>query len=67
MLDKQHEECGVIGVFRPEGRAAEWVHRGLHALQHRGQEGAGIVSIEADGEFHARRGFGLGARSAAAR
>jgi amidophosphoribosyltransferase len=37
-----HEECGVFGVFNL-GNAAELTYYGLHALQHRGQEGAGIV------------------------
>jgi amidophosphoribosyltransferase len=41
--DKFHEECGVVGVFNhPE--AANLTYLGLHALQHRGQEGAGICS-----------------------
>lgn len=37
-----HEECGVFGVFNIHD-AAELTYYGLHALQHRGQEGAGIV------------------------
>ncbi|MEM0989758.1 MAG: amidophosphoribosyltransferase [Pseudomonadota bacterium] len=41
--DKLKEECGVYGVFGIEG-AAKYVALGLHALQHRGQEAAGIVS-----------------------
>ncbi len=41
--DKFRDECGVFGVFRhPE--AANLTYLGLHALQHRGQESAGIVS-----------------------
>ena len=41
--DKFHDECGVVGVFgHPE--AANLTYLGLHALQHRGQEGAGICS-----------------------
>jgi amidophosphoribosyltransferase len=43
MHDKFHDECGVVGVFgHPE--AANLVYLGLYALQHRGQESAGIVS-----------------------
>jgi amidophosphoribosyltransferase len=39
--DKFHDECGVCGIFNhPE--ASNLVYLGLHALQHRGQEGAGI-------------------------
>jgi len=41
--DKFHDECGVFGVYgHPE--AANLTYLGLHALQHRGQEGAGICS-----------------------
>jgi amidophosphoribosyltransferase len=42
-FDKFHEECGIVGVYgHPE--AANLTYLGLHALQHRGQEGAGICS-----------------------
>lgn len=45
LLDKLHEECGVFGVFgHPE--AANLTYLGLYALQHRGQEGAGICSSD---------------------
>jgi amidophosphoribosyltransferase len=55
--DKLREECGVFGVFGHPDAAALTV-LGLHALQHRGQEAAGIVSY--DGEaFHAERHIGL--------
>ena len=48
--DKLHEECGVFGIFGSPD-AATLTTLGLHALQHRGQEGAGIVTF--DGEsFH---------------
>ena len=40
--EKPHEKCGVVAVFGVE-RAAETLYNGLFALQHRGQEGAGIV------------------------
>jgi amidophosphoribosyltransferase len=43
LFDRElHEECGVFGVFNIHD-AAELSYYGLHALQHRGQEGAGIV------------------------
>lgn len=43
MFDKFHEECGVFGIFgHPD--AANMTYLGLYALQHRGQEAAGIVS-----------------------
>ncbi len=56
--DHLHEECGVFGVFGGEGQAAPLVALGLHALQHRGQEAAGIISF-ADGQFHCHRALGL--------
>ena len=55
--DRLREECGVFGVFgHPE--AAAITALGLHALQHRGQEGAGIVSYDG-AQFHAERRIGL--------
>ena len=59
--DKLHEECGVFGVFGAEaGDASALVALGLHALQHRGQEAAGIVSYDADsGQFYNERRIGL--------
>jgi amidophosphoribosyltransferase len=56
--DKFHEECGVFGVWNAKDAAA-LTALGLHALQHRGQEAAGIVSLSAAGTFHAHRGRGL--------
>ena len=47
-FDHPHEECGVIGVFTPEGEASRLAFFGLFALQHRGQESAGIAA--ANGE-----------------
>ncbi|MBV8938723.1 MAG: amidophosphoribosyltransferase [Alphaproteobacteria bacterium] len=55
--DSLHEECGVFGVYgAPE--AAARVALGLHALQHRGQEAAGIVSFEGN-QCYAHRAIGL--------
>ena len=54
--DRLREECGVFAVFGHPAAAA-LTALGLHALQHRGQEGAGIVSY--DGQFHAERHLGL--------
>ncbi len=55
--DKLHEECGVFGVFNNKD-AATLTALGLHALQHRGQEAAGIVTT--DGElFYAHKALGL--------
>ena len=45
MLDKFKDECGVFGIFgHPE--AANMTYLGLYALQHRGQESAGIASSD---------------------
>ena len=45
MFDKLHEECGVFAIHgHPE--AANLAYLGLHALQHRGQESAGIASTD---------------------
>ena len=43
--DKFHDECGVVAIFaHPE--AEKLAYLGLHALQHRGQESAGIVTSD---------------------
>ncbi len=56
-LDKLREECGIFGVSNHEDAAA-LVTLGLHALQHRGQEGCGIVSY--DGKtYHSEKRQGL--------
>ena len=55
--DKPHEECGVFGIFGADEGAALCV-LGLHALQHRGQEAAGIVSFDGE-QFHSHRAMGL--------
>jgi amidophosphoribosyltransferase len=55
--DRLREECGVFGVFgHPD--AAAITALGLHALQHRGQEAAGIVSYDGK-RFHSERRMGL--------
>ena len=48
--DKLHEECGVFGVWSEDNiNAAQWIYFGLVALQHRGQESAGIVVCDTKG------------------
>lgn len=54
--DKLHEECGIFGIYGADEAAAH-VALGLHALQHRGQEAAGIVSYDGR-QFHNHRGLG---------
>src|SRR3954467_2524339 len=55
--DRLHEECGVFGIYgHPD--AAAITALGLHALQHRGQEAAGIVSFDGK-RFHTERALGL--------
>ena len=54
--EKPHENCGIVGVYgHPE--AAKIAYLALHALQHRGQEGSGIVSSDGKNVF---RHVGLG-------
>lgn len=55
--DKFHDECGVFGIYKhPE--AANLAYLGLHALQHRGQEGAGICSSDGN-QLHVEKSMGL--------
>ncbi len=55
--DRFHDHCGVFGVYGHE-EAAKLTYLGLYALQHRGQESAGIVSSDG-AELHAHRAMGL--------
>jgi amidophosphoribosyltransferase len=57
VLDKLKEECGIFGVFG-HAQAAHLTELGLFALQHRGQEAAGIVSTDGT-ELYQVRGIGL--------
>jgi len=54
--DRFHDECGVFGVFGHE-EASKLTYLGLYALQHRGQESAGIVSSDGT-ELHLHRAMG---------
>jgi amidophosphoribosyltransferase len=56
--DRPREECGVLGLSGVE-RASEMAFLGLYALQHRGQEAAGIVSMDDDGQARMHKGLGL--------
>ncbi len=55
--DKFHDECGVFGIYG-HSDAAALTALGLHALQHRGQEAAGIVTFDGD-QFFIERHIGL--------
>ena len=55
--DKFHEECGVFGVLGRQD-AANLVYLGLYALQHRGQESAGIASVTDDGRIISEKEMG---------
>jgi amidophosphoribosyltransferase len=56
MFDKFHEECGVVAVYgHPE--ASNVAYLGLYALQHRGQESAGICTAEGD-VIHCHKSMG---------
>ena len=55
--DKLREECGIFGVSNHED-ASTLVALGLHALQHRGQEGCGIVSFDGK-NYHSEKRHGL--------
>lgn len=53
-----HHECGVFGIYGVAD-AANLTYYGLHALQHRGQQGCGIVAVNDNGELKRVKGDGL--------
>jgi len=56
--DKPKEECGVFGIYAPDQEVARLTYYGLYALQHRGQESAGIAA--SDGRsINVHKGMGL--------
>jgi amidophosphoribosyltransferase len=55
--DHFHDQCGIFGIFG-HGEAANLAYLGLHALQHRGQESAGIVSSDS-ARLYVEKGMGL--------
>ena len=57
-MAKLHEECGVFGIYDPEGNPAATTYYGLVALQHRGQEGCGIA-VNRDREIYHYKDCGL--------
>ena len=56
--DKPEEACGVFGVYAPTEAVATLTYFGLYALQHRGQESAGIAAFD-KGKVHQHKGMGL--------
>ena len=58
ILSGLHEECGVFGAWGVH-RAADVTYFGLQALQHRGQEGCGIVAADEGGTLRRVKGLGL--------
>jgi amidophosphoribosyltransferase len=56
--DGPRDECGVFGVYAPDSDVPRLAYFGLYALQHRGQESAGIATAE-DGHIMAVRDLGL--------
>lgn len=58
-MNEVHEECGVFGIISPKKTNLSLVaYYGLYALQHRGQESAGIV-VETGGGFYSHKDIGL--------
>lgn len=58
LADKPHEECGVFGIYAPGREVARLSFFGLFALQHRGQESAGIVTCDGQ-RAYVHKGMGL--------
>ncbi|KYC40042.1 amidophosphoribosyltransferase [Scytonema hofmannii PCC 7110] len=56
--DKPEEACGVFGIYAPEQDVAKLAYFGLYALQHRGQESAGIATFEGE-RVHLHKDMGL--------
>src|SRR5437868_13280398 len=57
--DGPRDECGVFGVYAPGSDVARLSYFGLYALQHRGQESAGIATADEDGHIMTVRDLGL--------
>ena len=58
MDDKPREECGVFGIYAPGRDVARLTFFGLYALQHRGQESAGIATSDGS-RAYTHKGMGL--------
>ncbi len=62
ILTNQKKSCGVFGIYAPEEDVAKLTYFGLYALQHRGQESAGIATFEGT-QVHLAQRYGLGVSS----
>ncbi len=60
--DKPQEACAVFGIYAPGETVATLAYFGLYALQHRGQESAGIATYDERGQFHLHKNMGLVSR-----
>jgi len=60
LIDKFHDECGVVGVYSPDKtkNISSYLYYGLFALQHRGQESAGIA-VNRNGKINIHKNVGL--------
>jgi len=61
--DRPREACGVFGIYAPGEDVARITYFGLYALQHRGQESAGIATADGAAALHAHREMGLVAQA----
>ncbi len=59
MRDGPRDECGVFGLYAPGHEVSRLSYFALYALQHRGQESAGIAAADRDGQIITRRELGL--------
>jgi len=57
--DGPRDECGVFGIYAPERDVSRLAYFALYALQHRGQESAGIAAVERGGHIMTQRDLGL--------
>src|SRR5512138_3652545 len=61
--DRPREACGVFGIYAPGEDVARITYFGLYALQHRGQESAGIATADGGTALHMHREMGLVAQA----
>jgi amidophosphoribosyltransferase len=57
--DGPRDECGVFGIYAPESDVSRLAYFALYALQHRGQESAGIAATDVGGHIMTQRDLGL--------